>query len=115
VADEVTLGELGRRLDALGVQLGQLVGRAEYDAHRHATDRQIAELEKDQSALATRLDEIVRRMDERYEQISTQQRAHEDARASQQSQTRVALITAFVAPVVVAVFLLFLRSQGLAS
>jgi hypothetical protein len=105
---------VGRRLDTLSLQLGQLVGRAEYDEARRATERQLAELEKDQTALATKLEEMVRRSDERYEQLAQRQREHEEKLASQQTQNRNTIITSFVAPVVVALFLLFLHSQGLA-
>ena len=47
MADEVSTGELARRLDTIQVILASLVGRAEYGADLRATEHRLAELAAD--------------------------------------------------------------------
>lgn len=44
MADDVTLGEVARRIDALSVQVTQLVSRSEYEVRAAAIVEDIAEI-----------------------------------------------------------------------
>lgn len=44
MADDVTLGEVARRIDALSAQVGQLVSRSEYEVRSAAMVEDIAEI-----------------------------------------------------------------------
>ncbi|MFI5955803.1 hypothetical protein [Cryptosporangium sp. NPDC051539] len=45
MADDITLGEVGRRIDALSMEVRQLVSRSEVDIRFTAVQKDVAELE----------------------------------------------------------------------
>jgi hypothetical protein len=45
MSDDVTLGEVARRIDALSVQVTQLVSRSEYEVRLAAITKDIADVE----------------------------------------------------------------------
>lgn len=44
MADDITIGEIGRRLDVISLQVSQLVGRPEFEVRLTAITEDIAEL-----------------------------------------------------------------------
>jgi hypothetical protein len=91
VADDITLAEIGRRLDQLATQVGQLVGRSEHEAHLLLRDQRITEVEKDIAEIHSRL----------------------IAAETQRGQVRLALVSAVAGPLLVAVILAVLAGQRL--
>ena len=91
VAEEITLGEIARRLDFIVTQLAQLVTRSEHEAHLLLRDQRIGALVEDVAELKARLTESER----------------------QRGQVRLALATSVVAPLIVAVLLAILAGATL--
>jgi hypothetical protein len=56
VADEVSTGELARRLDSITLLLQKLVSREEYTADQRLAEHRFTEIEADIRALSGRLD-----------------------------------------------------------
>lgn len=91
MADDITLAEVGRRLDGIAGRLDQLVGRSEHEAHLLLRDQRIDSLAEDVGELKTRQTETER----------------------QRGQVRLALVTSFAAPLLVAVLLAVLAGATL--
>jgi hypothetical protein len=57
VADEVSTGELARRLDSITTLLQKLVSREEYSSDQRHAERRFTEIEADLKDLQRRMDE----------------------------------------------------------
>jgi DNA integrity scanning protein DisA with diadenylate cyclase activity len=93
VADDITLAEIGRRLDLLTAQVSQLVGRSEHEAHLLLRDQRINSLAEDITELKTRLTEAER----------------------QRGQVRLALFSSVGAPLITFIVLAVLVGKTLAG
>lgn len=101
---EPTLGEVFRGIAAVREDIARLIGRDEYNAHREGTEHRFRDITSDLQTLASTVERLAQRVDERFQKI-------EDTRRNQSLQTRVALISSLLGPVVVLLFSTFVNSQ----
>lgn len=93
MADEPSTGELAWRLAEVQRLLGELVGRAEYQARLEAAERRFADLAADVERLDRRHEDDVTRLHHRVDD-------HEKAEAASRMSWRSVLYTAVPATVV---------------
>lgn len=93
----MTLGELGRRIEAMHKDMrdmrGELVGRREYDSDQVGIDRRFKEVEADVSDQGRRLDGVVSDIAKDKADVATWQR-------SNRAQWVLALVLAVAGPII---------------
>lgn len=109
MADDITNGELARRLDDLRHMLADLVGRPEYQADQRGTDRRLLDLERDLESLQQ---QHAKDNEAVYRHIAEQVKAAAERHQSWRTIVYTGLIPAAVVLIGILVQLLLAHSGG---